>query len=107
MPLHRFFADDIRALRQGGGSLAAGSEREKTARLADRAARSALPVLIEAEAGSGAKALAKAIHENGERKARPFIGIRTEEALSGTETPAASLLRLMKEAHGGTLLIEG
>jgi DNA-binding NtrC family response regulator len=107
MPLSRFFADDIRALRQGVAGFVAGSEREKTARLADRAARSALPVLIETEAGSGAKALAKAIHANGERKARSFIVFRPGEALSGAETQKAALLRQLKEAQGGTLFVEG
>jgi DNA-binding NtrC family response regulator len=107
MPLYRFFADDIRALRQGTAAFKQGSERQKTAQLADRAARSALPVLIETEAGSGAKALAKAIHEIGERKARPFIGFRAEEATSGGESQASVLLRHIREAHGGTLFIEG
>jgi DNA-binding NtrC family response regulator len=107
MPLHRFFADDIRAFRQGTAGLVAGSERERAARLADRAARSALPVLIETEAGCGAKALAKAIHGSGERKARSFIAFETGAALSGTEPQEAALLRHMKEAHGGTLFIEG
>jgi len=106
MPLHRFFADDIRALRQGAAGLVAGSDRERTARLADRAARSALPVLIEAEAGSGAKALAKAIHASGERKARSFVAFRTEEAHSGAEPLEAALLRHMREAHGGTLFLD-
>ncbi|MCG7394368.1 sigma 54-interacting transcriptional regulator [Microvirga sp. ACRRW] len=107
MPLHLFFADDIRALRQGTAAFAAGSERERTARLADRAARSPLPILIETEAGSGAKALARAIHEAGERKVRPFAVFQAGETLSGTETQAAALLRHMREAQGGTLLIEG
>jgi len=107
MPLHRFFADDIRTLRQGHAAFAAGSERERTARLADRAARSPWPVLIEAEAGSGAKALAKAIHETGERRARPFVGFKAEEAASGSQTQAAALLQHIRDAHGGTLFIEG
>ncbi|MXQ12755.1 sigma-54-dependent transcriptional regulator [Microvirga makkahensis] len=106
MPLHRFFADDIRALRQGAAGLVAGSERERTARLADRAARSDLPVLIEAEPGSGAKDLAKAIHASGERKARSFVAFPTDEALSGTEPLEAVLLRHMREAHGGTLFLD-
>ncbi|WP_243374685.1 sigma 54-interacting transcriptional regulator [Microvirga solisilvae] len=105
MPLHRFFADDIRALRQGAAAFEPGSERERTARLADRAARSALPVLIETEAGSGAKALAQAIHEGSERKARPFIVFRAEEAASGGEPQATALLRNIRNAHGGTLFI--
>jgi len=107
MPLHRFFADDILAFRQGTVSVVAGSDRERTARLADRAARSALPVLIETEAGSGAQALAKAIHGSGERKARSFIAFRADGARSGAEAQEAALLRHMKEAHGGTLFIEG
>lgn len=106
MPLHRFFADDIRAHRRGTDGFEAGSERERTARLADRAARSTLPVLIEAEAGSGAKALARAIHDSGERKARPFVAFRTAEALSGRDSQEAALLRHLKEARGGTLFIE-
>jgi DNA-binding NtrC family response regulator len=107
MPLHRFFADDIRALRQGTAGFVAGSERERTARLADRAARSPLPVLIETEAGSGAKALAKAIHGSSERKTRAFISFQTEEAPSGAEPQEAALLRHLREAHGGTLFIDG
>ncbi|WP_175493956.1 sigma-54-dependent transcriptional regulator [Microvirga guangxiensis] len=107
MPLHRFFADDIRALRQGTADFAAGTERQRIARLADRAARSGLPVLIETEAGSGAKGMARAIHESGERKARPFIGFQAEEIPPGAETQSSSLLRSMREAQGGTLYIEG
>ncbi len=107
MPLHQLFADDIRALRQGAADFAAGSERERTARLAARAARSNLPVLIETEAGSGAKALARAIHEAGGRKAHPFIAFQAEEALSGSETQADTLLHHMRGAQGGTLFVEG
>ncbi|WP_052954653.1 sigma-54-dependent transcriptional regulator [Microvirga vignae] len=107
MPLHRFFADDIRALRQGTAGFVTSSERERTARLADRGARSALPVLIETEAGSGAKALAMAIHENSDRRTRPFISLLTEEAFWEGSTQEASLLRHLKEANGGTLFIEG
>ncbi len=106
MPLFRFFADDIHAFRQDPAALIAGSEREKVARLADRASRSALPVLIESEPGSGAKALAKAVHETGERKARPFVAFRTEDALPLHESPEAALIRHMKEANGGTLFID-
>ncbi|WP_134496060.1 sigma-54-dependent transcriptional regulator [Microvirga pakistanensis] len=107
MLLSRFFADDIRAFRQGTAGLAAGSERERTARLADRAARSTLPLLIEAEAGSGAKALAQAIHASGERKARSFVVMRADEALSSGETQDTALLRHLRAAHGGTLFIDG
>lgn len=107
MPLHRFFSDDIRALRQGQAAFVAGSERERTARLAERAARSCLPVLIETEAGNGAQALARAIHETGERKARPFVAFKADGAESEAEPQAAALLRHLREAHGGTLFIDG
>jgi DNA-binding NtrC family response regulator len=105
MPLSRFFSDDIRALRQGAAGLVANPEREKMARLADRASRSPLPVLIESEPGSGAKALAKAIHESGDRKARSFIRFQAEDALArdGVE---AGFLKAVREAHSGTLFIE-
>ncbi|WP_457091024.1 sigma 54-interacting transcriptional regulator [Microvirga sp. P5_D2] len=105
MPLSSFFSDDIRTLRQGAAGFVAGSEREKMARLADRASRSPLPVLIESEPGSGAKALAKAIHETGDRKARTFIRFQAEDALARDATEAG-LLRAMREANSGTLFIE-
>lgn len=105
MPLSRFFSDDIRTLRQGAAGLVAGSEREKMARLADRASRSPLPVLIESEPGSGAKALAKAIHESGDRKARSFIRFQAEDALARDDAETA-FLRAVREANSGTLFIE-
>lgn len=106
MPLSQFFADDIHALRQGTADFVAGSEREKMARLADRASRSPLPVLIESEPGSGAKALANAIHEAGDRRARSFVSFQAEDALPREGSAEAGLLRAMREAHGGTLFID-
>lgn len=106
MPLSRFFSDDIRTLRQGLAGFVAGSEREKTARLADRASRSPLPVLIESEPGSGAKALAKAVHETGDRRARAFIRFQAEDSLARDGSAEADLAKAMREANGGTLFIE-
>lgn len=103
MPLSRFFSDDIRTLRQGAAGFVAGSEREKMARLADRASRSPLPVLIESEPGSGAKALAKAIHESGDRRARSFIRFQAEDALV---REGADFGKALREANSGTLFIE-
>ncbi len=105
MPLSRFFSDDIRTLRQGAAGFVAGSEREKMARLADRASRSPLPVLIESEPGSGAKALAKAIHESGDRKARSFVSFQAEDALARADAETG-FLKAVREANGGTLFIE-
>jgi DNA-binding NtrC family response regulator len=106
MPLSRFFSDDIRALRQGAARFVAGYEREKMARLADRASRSPLPVLIESEPGSGGKALAKAIHESGDRKTRSFIRFQAEDALAREGSAEIGFLKTMREANGGTLFIE-
>jgi DNA-binding NtrC family response regulator len=105
MPLLQLLADDIRALRQGTGLPAPGTERERVARLADRASHSALPVLIEGEPGSGAQALARAIHDCGERRERPFICLHASEApVPGG--PAKSVSASLQEANGGTLFIQ-
>jgi DNA-binding NtrC family response regulator len=106
MPLSRFFSDDIRALRQGMAGFVAGSEREKMARLADRASRSPLPVLIESEPGSGAKALAKAIHETGDRRTRSFVRFQAEDGPAREGSAEAGLVKAIREANGGTLFIE-
>lgn len=103
MPLSHLFAADIRALRQGTPFPGTGSERERVARLGDRAARSALPVLIESEPGSGAQALARAIHESGERKARPFVSFHADNR---NEEAGSALARHLKDANGGTVFIQ-
>ena len=104
MPLPRLFADDIRALRGEAEKPAAGSERERIGRLAERAARSSLPVLIEGEPGSGAPALARAIHDCGERRERSFVRLHAGEAPVQGLSPR--LPAALKEAHGGTLFID-
>jgi DNA-binding NtrC family response regulator len=105
MPLSHLLADDIRALRGDAAHLDGGSERGRIARLADRAARSALPVLIEGEPGSGARALAHAIHDCGERKERPFLRLPIGGKPVQSERPTG-LSGLLKEAVGGTLFIQ-
>src|SRR4029077_18409670 len=42
---------------------------------ADKAAASAIPVLIEGESGVGKELIARAIHGSGERRARPFVAV--------------------------------
>jgi DNA-binding NtrC family response regulator len=106
MPLAQIFADDIRALRQGASGIAFGSERARVIRLADRAARSAVPVLIEGEAGSGAQALAHAIHDCGERRLRPFVRLNAGDLLGADTGSENLLLRQLQEANGGTLFIQ-
>ncbi len=105
MLLNQLLADDIRALRQGAGHPVPGSERERIARLADRASRSLLPVLIEGEPGSGAQALARAIHDCSERRDRPFTRLHATEA-SVRGDPAKAVVAGIKDAHGGTLFIQ-
>ncbi|MBZ6077350.1 sigma-54-dependent transcriptional regulator [Microvirga puerhi] len=106
MLLPQIFADDIRALRQGAAGHVAHPEGLRTIRLADRAARSMLPVLIEGEPGSGATALARAIHASGDRKGRPFIILRGSERPEREEDQEILLQNGLREAHGGTLCIE-
>ena len=101
MPLPRLFADDIRALRGEAERPAAGSERERIGRLAERAARSSLPVLIEGEPGSGAPALARAIHDCGERRERAFVRLHAGEA-AGRQRSQTRLPGAFKDANGGT-----
>ncbi|MFD0461336.1 sigma-54-dependent transcriptional regulator [Microvirga aerilata] len=104
MPLSRLFADDIRALREDATGLVAHPERERVGRLAERAARSALPVLVESEPGSGAQALAGAIHDCSERASRPFIRLHAGEPPDRKD--AEPILSGIRAAHGGTLLIQ-
>ncbi|MGO4573581.1 sigma-54-dependent transcriptional regulator [Microvirga sp. 2TAF3] len=105
MPLPYMFADEIRALRQGTACLVSGTEWMRTIRLADRAARSAMPILIEGEPGSGAQALAHAIHDCGERRNRPLIRLHVGESANRETDQAAILLRHLQDANGGTLFI--
>jgi len=105
MPLNQILADDIRALRQGAGRPVPGSERERIARLADRASRSLLPVLIEGEPGSGAQALARAIHACSERRERPFTCLLARET-SVQGDSAKAIPAGIKDANGGTLFVQ-
>jgi DNA-binding NtrC family response regulator len=106
MPLPQIFADDIQALRRGSASHVAHPDRLRTVRLADRAARSAMPLLIEAEPGGGATALARAIHVVSDRKSRPFVSLRGEDLLHGEDDQDAAFRNALRDAHGGTLCIE-
>src|SRR5215470_604337 len=44
-------------------------------RTAEKAAASAIPVLIEGQSGVGKELIARAIHGSGERRAKPFIAV--------------------------------
>jgi DNA-binding NtrC family response regulator len=88
-------------------------------RTAEKAAGSAIPVLIEGESGVGKELIARAIHGQGERRARPFVAVNcgaipdnlVESILFGHEKAAftgATERHTGKfiEAAGGTLLLD-
>ena len=88
-------------------------------RIAQKAAASSIPVLIEGESGVGKELFARAIHGSGERKAKPFVAVNcgaipdnlVESILFGHEKGAftgATERHMGKfvEASGGTLFLD-
>jgi DNA-binding NtrC family response regulator len=91
-------------------------------RLADqvrRLARHALPVLIAGESGTGKELIARALHAEGPRRARPFVAINVtalprelvESELFGHERGAFTGAHVRREgafaeAQGGTLFLD-
>ena len=86
---------------------------------AEKAAASAIPVLIEGESGVGKELIARAIHGSGERRSRPFVAVNcgaipdnlVESTLFGHEKGAftgATERHTGKfvEASGGTLFLD-
>ncbi len=83
-----------------------------------RLSRTAIPVVIEGETGTGKEALAEALHANGPRAAKPFVVFdcnavasnqleaelfgQTEGAFPGALARSGTF----READGGTLLID-
>jgi DNA-binding NtrC family response regulator len=114
-----------RATRRGAGELTfreIGTKVEsmaRTLRLAERAAKSSIPVLIEGESGVGKELLARAIQGGSDRRGKPFVTVNCgalpenliESILFGhekgaftgaTEKHAGKFL----EANGGTLFLD-
>jgi DNA-binding NtrC family response regulator len=88
-------------------------------RIAQKAAASSIPVLIEGESGVGKELFARAIHGSGERKSKPFVAVNcgaipenlVESILFGHEKGAftgATERHTGKfvEASGGTLFLD-
>jgi DNA-binding NtrC family response regulator len=88
-------------------------------RLAERAAKSNIPILIEGESGVGKEVLARAIQGSSDRKGKPFVTVNcgaiphnlVESILFGHEKGAftgATERHLGKfvEANGGTLFLD-
>ena len=86
---------------------------------AEKAAASAIPVLIEGESGTGKELIARAIHGSGARRAKPFVAVNcgampenlVESILFGHEKGAftgATEKHTGKfvEADGGTLFLD-
>jgi DNA-binding NtrC family response regulator len=117
-------ADDGRGLGAPPGEPLTGVAGGSIAmrRLADqvrRLSRHALPVLVAGESGSGKELIARALHQEGPRRGRPFVAINVtalprelvESELFGHERGAftgahAKRLGAFAEAHGGTLFLD-
>jgi DNA-binding NtrC family response regulator len=91
----------------------------RTIRLAERAAKSNIPVLIEGESGVGKELMARAIQGGSERRGKPFVTVNCgalpenliESILFGHEKGSftgATEKHVGKfvEAHGGTLFLD-
>src|SRR3954469_11486704 len=117
---------EVRSLRRrASGTLAfrdlatRSSDMSRVIRLAERAAKSSIPILIEGESGVGKEVLARAIQGSGERKGKPFVTVNcgaipenlVESTLFGHEKGAftgATERHVGKfvEASGGTLFLD-
>ncbi len=102
-----------------GNVLGASLEMRRLYPLAERLARSDIPVIIEGETGTGKEVLAEAIHEASARASGPYVVFDcttvapslVESELFGHErgafTGAVSTRRgVFEQAHGGTLFID-
>jgi DNA-binding NtrC family response regulator len=118
--------DEVRRMRRrASGTLGFRDLATKSAdmarviRLAERAAKSNIPVLIEGESGVGKEVLARAIQGSGDRRGKPFITVNcgaipenlVESTLFGHEKGAftgATERHAGKfvEASGGTLFLD-
>ena len=91
----------------------------RTARLAERAAKSNIPILIEGESGVGKELMARAIQGSSERRGKPFVTVNcgalpetlVESILFGHEKGSftgATEKHIGKfaEANGGTLFLD-
>ncbi len=114
-----------RATRRAAGELgfrdivSRAESMARTVRLAERAAKSNIPVLIEGESGVGKELMARAIQGSSERRGKPFVTVNcgalpemlVESILFGHEKGSftgATEKHVGKfaEANGGTLFLD-
>ena len=114
-----------RATRRNAGELgfrdivSRAESMARTVRLAERAAKSNIPVLIEGESGVGKELMARAIQGSSERRGKPFVTVNcgalpetlVESILFGHEKGSftgATEKHVGKfaEANGGTLFLD-
>jgi DNA-binding NtrC family response regulator len=118
--------DEVRRLqRHAAGTLAftdiatRSDDMSRVIRLATRAAKSNIPVLIEGESGVGKELIARAIQGASDRRGRPFVTVNcaalpeplVESILFGHEKGAFTgaidkHTGKFVEAHGGTLFLD-
>ncbi|RLP26870.1 sigma-54 dependent transcriptional regulator [Mesorhizobium sp. YM1C-6-2] len=117
-------ADARRAQRKGGvvtfrDIVTRSPAMDKVIRLAQKAAASNIPILVEGESGVGKELVARAIQGSGERRSKPFVTVNcgaipdnlVESILFGHEKGSftgATEKHVGKfvEAHGGTLFLD-
>ncbi len=116
---------DARRTRRKGGTVTfrdivtKSPSMDKVIRLAQKAAASNIPILIEGESGVGKELVARAIQGTGERRSKPFVTVNcgaipdnlVESILFGHEKGSftgATEKHVGKfvEAHGGTLFLD-
>jgi DNA-binding NtrC family response regulator len=102
-----------------GDLIAESPAMRQTLRLADRAAQSHIPILIEGESGVGKEVLARAIQGASDRAGKPFVAVNCgaipdtliESILFGHEKGAFTgavdrHIGKFQEANGGTLFLD-
>ena len=109
----------VESTRRGAEILGKAPAMQEVFRAVGRLSRSHISVLITGETGTGKELVARALHENGPRRAGPFIALNTaaipsellESELFGHERGAftgadAKRRGRFQQAHGGTLFLD-
>ena len=94
--------------------VAASADMLRVMELAERAADSSIPVVLEGEAGVGKELVARAIHSASERASKPFVAVSCsaiapellEATLFGSELSGEQQAGKFAEANGGTLFLD-